>query len=58
MEYNSAIKKEKRKKKIMNFAGKWIERQIWYIVAYMWILAAKSLITKLEYVEPQGFGIE
>jgi hypothetical protein len=25
MEYNSAIKKEKRKKKIMNFAGKWME---------------------------------
>ena len=48
----------------MKFAGKWMEqekdypewgnpdplRQIWYIFAYMWILADKLLLSKLQFL--------
>ena len=52
------------KKEIMKFAGKWMEqekdypewgnpdplRQIWYVFAYMWILADKLLLSKLQFL--------
>ena len=34
------------------------ERQIWYLFAYLRMLAVKSMITKLQSVVPQSLGIE
>ena len=33
-------------------------REIWYLLAHLWLLAFKSLTTKLQYIEPQKLGIE
>ena len=57
---------------IMKFAGKLMElliyhpelgipdpeRQTWYVPAYMWILAIKSTIEKLQSIEPQRLALE
>jgi len=34
------------------------ERQTWYVFVYMWTLAVKSMIAKLQSIEPQRLGIE
>jgi hypothetical protein len=34
------------------------ERKTWYVFAYMWILAVKSMTTKLQSIEPQRLGTE
>lgn len=34
------------------------ERQIWCALDYMWILTARSIVTKPQFIEPQGLGIE
>ena len=34
------------------------ERQVWYILIYMWILVVKSMVTKLQYMETKRLDIE
>jgi hypothetical protein len=34
------------------------ERQIWYVSAYTWILVDKTVMTKLQSIEPQIVGME
>ena len=34
------------------------ERQICYAFSYIWTLAVKSMITKLQSIEPQRIGVE
>lgn len=61
-----------KKNKIMKSVGKWIElgkkiilnevlktkkKQIWNVFAFMWVLAVKSLIPRLQSVEPQRLGL-
>ena len=34
------------------------ERQIWYAFTYMWKVAVKSMMTKLQFIESHVTGIE
>ena len=58
------------KNEIMKFSSKWItlenimlskakdpEIQIWHEFIYMWITSVKSLIMKLQFLEPQRLSI-
>ena len=63
MEYYSDVKKNN----IMKSAGKWIELEKKILsditqtqkdgFAYVWILVVKSMIAKLQYMEPQKLHI-
>jgi hypothetical protein len=47
-----------RKKNYAELGNPDPEKQIWYILTYVWMSAVKSMITKLQSTEPQGLSIE
>jgi hypothetical protein len=46
------------KKKILGEVTQTQERQMWFVLTYMWPLAVKSLVSTLQSTQPQKLGID